>query len=168
MIGSRHMFSAEIPAAEISTSRRTRVGNASASSAPMKPPIELPTTTGFEMSNRSHRASITRANPWIEIRPDGICERPNPGRSGAITRCDGMNAGMFSSQFCHSPPRPCTNSSGSPGPPVSTTFTERPSTSSERVSDGQSTVIHVESSPSAYVSSGPERSRPFSIAPRSC
>ena len=44
------MFSAEIPAAEISTSFATRVGNASASSAPMNPPIELPTTTGDEIS----------------------------------------------------------------------------------------------------------------------
>ena len=86
MTGSRHMFSAEIPAAEIRTSLRSRVGNASASSAPMKPPIELPTTTGSEMSSRSHSASITRAKPWIEIRPEGISERPNPGRSGAITR----------------------------------------------------------------------------------
>ena len=30
-----------------------------------------------------------------------------------------MNAGMFSSQFCHSPPSPCRNSSGGPSPPVS-------------------------------------------------
>ena len=37
-----------------------------------------------------------------------------------------MNAGMFSSQFCHSPPSPCRNSSGGPSPPVSTTLTRRP------------------------------------------
>ena len=30
-----------------------------------------------------------------------------------------MNAGMFSSQFCHSPPSPCRSSSGGPSPPVS-------------------------------------------------
>ena len=78
MIGSRHMFSAEIPAAETSTSLRTRVGNASASSAPMNPPIELPTTTGDSSSSRVHSASITRAKPWIEIRPDGISEPPEP------------------------------------------------------------------------------------------
>ena len=76
--GSRHMFSAEIPAAEISTSLRTRVGKASASSAPMKPPIELPITTGSSISSRSHSASITRAKPWIEIRPEGISDAPNP------------------------------------------------------------------------------------------
>ena len=81
----------------------------------MNPPIELPTTTGDSRSPaRSHSASITRAKPWIEIRPDGISEPPKPGRSGAITRKRSMNAGMFSSQFCHSPPRPCRNSSGGP------------------------------------------------------
>ena len=106
------------------------------------------------MPSWSHSASITRAKPWIEIRPAGISERPNPGRSGAITRNAPMNAGMLSSQFCHSPPSPCRNSSGGPEPPVSITLTRRPSTISVRVSDGQSTVIHVESSPSAYVSSG--------------
>ena len=76
------MFSAEIPAAETSTSLRTRVGNASASSAPMKPPIELPTTTGFSISSASHSASITRAKPWIEIRPAGISERPEARQVG--------------------------------------------------------------------------------------
>ena len=149
MTGSRHMFSAEIPAAETSTSLRTRVGNASASSAPMNPPIELPTTTGDSISSTEHSESITRAKPWIEIRPDGISEPPKPGRSGAITRKRSMNAGMFSSQFCHSPPRPCRNSSGGPSPPVSIRFTRRPRTSSVLVSDGQSTVIQDESSPSA-------------------
>ncbi len=140
MIGSRHMFSAEIPAAEISTSLRTRVGNASASSAPMKPPIELPTTTGSTTPSRSHSASITRAKPWIEIRPDGISERPKPGRSGAITRWLPMKAGRFSSQFCHSPPSPWMNSSGGASPPLSIRFIRRPRISSDRVIPGQSTV----------------------------
>ena len=79
------MFSAEIPAAETSTSLRTRVGNASASSAPMKPPIELPTTTGDSTpSCRAAARRSTRAKPWIEIRPGGISDPPNPGRSGAM------------------------------------------------------------------------------------
>ena len=123
MIGSRHMCSAEMPAADTSTSWRTRVGKASASSAPTKPPIELPTTTGSTTPNRSHKASTTRAKPWIEIRPDGIGEPPNPGRSGATTRKDSMKCGMFSSQFCQRPPSPWMNSSAGPSPPVSTRLT---------------------------------------------
>ena len=54
----------------------------------MNPPIELPTTTGDSISSCEHSASITRAKPWIEIRPAGISEPPNPGRSGATTRND--------------------------------------------------------------------------------
>ena len=60
-----------------------------------------------------------------------------------------MNAGMFSSQFCHTPPSPCSHSSGGPSPPLSITLTARPSTSTRLVIDGQSTDIHVASSPSA-------------------
>ena len=60
-----------------------------------------------------------------------------------------MKAGMFSSQFCHNPPRPWMNSRGGPEPPVSTTLTRRPRIVTERVSDGQSIVVQVESSPSA-------------------
>ena len=61
-----------------------------------------------------------------------------------------MNGGMLSSQFCHVPDSPCTNTStGLPAPPVSTTLTSRPSTTSRFVSAGQSIDIHVESSPSA-------------------
>ena len=162
------MFSAEIPAAETSTSFDTRVGNASASSAPMNPPIELPTTTGDSISSCEHSASITRANPWIEIRPDGISEPPNPGRSGATTRKRSMNAGMFSSQFCHSPPSPWRNSSGRTVPTGVDHVDPPAQTISVRVSDGQSTDIHVESSPSAYVGSGDERSEgvgPGALAP---
>ena len=84
--GSRHLVSADMPAADTRTSLRTRVGKASVSSAPMKPPIELPTTTASSIPSRSHNASMTRAKPWIEIRPEGISEAPKPGRSGAITR----------------------------------------------------------------------------------
>jgi hypothetical protein len=51
---------------------------------------------------------------------------------------------------------------------VSTTLTVRPSTTTLRVIEGQSTCIQVASSPSAYVSSAPGLSSPFSIAPRSC
>ena len=61
-----------------------------------------------------------------------------------------MNAGMLSSQFCHAPPSPWTNTSAGPSPPVSTTLTSRPCTVTRRVIDGQSTAIHVASSPSAY------------------
>ena len=89
-----------------------------------------------------------------------------------MTRWEPMKAGMLSSQFCHAPPSPCTNTMagqvGGRSPPVSTTLTSRPSTVTRRVIDGQSTSIQVESSPSAYVSSGPGRSSPLSIAPRSC
>ena len=44
--GSRDRYSVDSPAADTSTSFLTRVGNETASSAPTKPPIELPTTTG--------------------------------------------------------------------------------------------------------------------------
>ena len=61
-----------------------------------------------------------------------------------------MNAGMLSSQFCHVPDSPWTNTSaGLPAPPVSTTLTSRPSTTTPLVIAGQSIDIHVESSPSA-------------------
>jgi hypothetical protein len=155
--GSFHSDSTDSPAAETSTRRRTRVGNASASSAPTKPPIELATTTGASTPRAPHSASTARARPWMEMRPAGISEPPNPGRSGAITRWEPMNAGMLSSQFCHAPPSPWTNSRGGPSPPVSTTFIRRPRTVTGRVIAGQSTVIHVASSPSAYVWSGPGR-----------
>ena len=46
--------------------------------------------------------------------------RAGPARSRGSAS---MNAGMFSSQFCHSPPSPCRNSSGGPSPPVSITLT---------------------------------------------
>ena len=52
-----------------------------------------------------------------------------------------MNAGMFSSQFCHSPPSPWRNSSGGPSPPLSITLIRRPRISSDRVIPGQSTVV---------------------------
>src|SRR3954471_3153493 len=167
-IGSRLRYSTDRPAAEIRTSLDTQVGNAIASSAPMKPPIELPTTIGASTSSAWHSASTTRANPWMEIRPAGISERPKPGRSGAITRCDPMNAGMLSSQFCHMPASPWMNRIGWFAPPVSTTLTRRPSTSTVRVSAGQSSCLQVESSPSAYVSSAPGRASACPAAALTC
>ena len=115
----------------------------------MNPPIELPTTTGDSTSSCVQSWSIARAKLWIEIRPAGISDPPNPGRSGASTRKRSMKAGMLSSQFCHSPPSPCRNSSGGLSPPVSIRLIRLPRTVSVRVSDGQSTEIQVESSPSA-------------------
>src|SRR3954469_23452838 len=79
-----------------------------------------------------------------------------------------MNAGMFSSQFCHTPPSPCRKSSGAPSPPVSTTFRRRPATTMARVSAGQSTLRHVESSPSAYSGSAPGRMNALPAKPRTC
>ena len=43
----------------------------------------------------------------------GIGDSPKPGRSSAITRRSCAARGMFSSQFCHWPPRPWTNTIGS-------------------------------------------------------
>src|SRR3954447_26859530 len=166
--GSFFMCSTESPAAETSTSRVTRVGNAIASSAPMKPPIELPTTTEPSTPSVRHSSSITRPYPWIDIRPDGISERPNPGRSGAMTRCVPMNAGMFSSQFCHTPPSPCRNRSGGRSPPVPPPFFPRPATTMLRVNAGQSTLRQVESSPSAYSGSAPGRTSALPAKPRTC
>ena len=86
----------------------------------------------------------------IEIFSRGIGDSPKPGRSGAITRWESMKAGMLSSQFCHVPDSPCTNTiAGLSAPPVSITLTSRPSTVTRRVIDGQSTDIQVASSPSA-------------------
>src|SRR3954454_15123826 len=167
-IGWRLRCSTDRPAADTSTSRLTRVGDASASSAPMNPPIELPTTTGPSTPSSPHSASMTRAKPWMEIRPAGISERPKPGRSGAITRWVRISAGMFSSQFCHSPPSPWMNRMGWSPPPVSITLTRRPSTSTVRVNAGQSTSIQVESSPSAYVSSAPGRTSACPAAALTC
>jgi hypothetical protein len=127
----------------------TRVGKETASSAPTKPPIELPITTGLSMSIRSHTRSTVFAKLRIEISPTGSSDWPKPGRSTATQRCVLMKAGMFSSQFCQIPPSPWTHSSGGPSPPLSTTLTSRPSTSTRRVMAGQSTFIHVLSSPSA-------------------
>ena len=51
----------ERPAAETSTRRSTRCGKAIASSAPMKPPIELPTTAAAAISSWSRSPSSMRA-----------------------------------------------------------------------------------------------------------
>src|SRR5690349_11457874 len=75
---------------------------------------------------------------------------------------------MFSSQFCHRPPSPCRNTSGGPSPPVSITLTSRPRIFSVRVSPGQSTDSQVESSPSAYFSSGRARTSTLAGSDRTC
>jgi hypothetical protein len=147
--GSALTYSVDSPAAETSTSLSTRVGNESASSAPTKPPIELPITTGQSMPSCSQTASAVLAKPRIEMSSRGISDSPKPGRSNVTQRCVRMKTGMFSSQFCQTPPSPCRNSSGGPEPPLSITCTRRPSTSIERDIDGQSTFIHAWSSPSA-------------------
>ena len=59
--GLRAISSVERPAADTSTSRSTRVSNDSASSAPMKPPIELPTTDTHSTPSASHIASTVFA-----------------------------------------------------------------------------------------------------------
>jgi hypothetical protein len=127
----------------------TRVGNETASSAPTKPPIELPITTGQSMPSRSHNASVTAAKRGIDRSQSGIADSPKPGRSNATQRCDPMKAGIVISQFCQTPPSPWTNSSGGPSPPVSTTCSSVPSTSTRLDSAGQSTSIQDRSSPAA-------------------
>ena len=56
---------------------------------------------------------------------------------------------MLSSQFCHVPDSPCTNSIAGPDPPESITLTSRPSMTTRRVIATQSTLIQVASSASA-------------------
>ena len=124
--GVRATHSVDSPAADTRTSRSTRVSNESASSAPMKPPIELPTTDTLSTPSASHIASTVLAYPRIEIGSAGISEAPKPGRSSARQRCVLMNAVMLSRKTCHFELRPCRNSSGGPLPPVSSTFTRRP------------------------------------------
>ena len=126
--GSRARYSVDSPAADTSTSLATRVGNETASSAPTKPPIELPITTGLSSPSWSQTLSTVPAKPGIEISPAGISDWPKPGMSIATQRWVPMKAGMFSSQFCHTPPSPWSHSSGGPSPPVSITLTSRPST----------------------------------------
>jgi hypothetical protein len=147
--GSALTYSVERPAAETSTSLSTRVGNDSASSAPTKPPIELPITTGQSIPSIEQTASAVLANPGIEMSSRGFSDSPKPGRSNATQRCVCLKCAMFSSQFCQTPPRPCRNSSGGFAPPVSTTCTIRPSISRSRDRLGQSISIHDRSSPSA-------------------
>ena len=118
-----------MPAAETSTSRSTRVGKASASSAPTNPPIELPTTATRSTPSASHIASTVLAYPWIEIGSAGMSEPPKPGRSSARQRWVSLKAGMFSSQLCQFELQPWMKSSGVPPPatgPVSSTLTRRP------------------------------------------
>ena len=146
--GSRATYSVDRPAAETRTSFSTRVGNATASSAPTKPPIELPTTTGQSSPSSAHSRSVVRANAGIDS-SGASSDCPKPGRSNATTRCVSMNAGRLSSQFCQIPPRPWMNSSGGLSPPLSTTWTLWPSMTTSLDSDGQSMLIHVLSSPSA-------------------
>ena len=74
------------PSRYTSTSFETRVGKASAISAPMNPPMDFPTTIGDSLQMRTERIDHPRRSSWIEILPLGISERPNPGRSGATTR----------------------------------------------------------------------------------
>ena len=57
----RGSCSVERPAADTSTSRSTRVPDSSASSPPMNPPIELPTTLTRSTPSASHIASTVRA-----------------------------------------------------------------------------------------------------------
>ncbi len=60
-VGPRRISSIDRPAADTSTSRWTRVGKASASSAPMKPPIELPITDVVSIPSSWHSASTVWA-----------------------------------------------------------------------------------------------------------
>ena len=78
---------------------------------------------------------------------------------------------MVSSQLCQFELQPWMKTSGVPPPstgPVSSTLTRRPSSSTGRCSASQFTSIQVASSPSAYVASGPGRSRPLRTAAASC
>jgi hypothetical protein len=141
-------YSVERPAAATSTSFETRVGKRTASSAPTKPPIELPITTGSSIPISAHSLSTTRAKPGIEA-SSGASDSPKPGRSTAMQRCVRMKTGRLSSQFCQIPPRPWMKTSGGPSPPVSMKPTDRPSIVVRRVRAGQSTCIQELSSPSA-------------------
>jgi hypothetical protein len=119
------------PAALTSASRSTRSGNAIASSAPMNPPIELPTTAALDMRSVDMSSSTNRAYPAIVMFLAGISEPPKPGRSNATTRWSRANTGSCSSQFCHDPDSPWTNTIGGPDP-SSITFTRRPPTTIQR------------------------------------
>ena len=46
----------------------------------------------------------------------GIGLAPNPGRSRAMTLWSRAKAGICSSQFCHAPESPWTNTIGGPSP----------------------------------------------------
>ena len=74
--------SIESPAAATSTSRSTRVGNESASSAATKPPIELPTTTAVSTPSASQQRVEDPRVARIEIFSRGIGDSPKPGQVG--------------------------------------------------------------------------------------
>ena len=104
-VRSSRWYSIVRPAALTSTRRSTRAGNWIASSAPMKPPIELPTTEAAPtraLEQRVDDARVARDGDLLE----GIGESPKPGRSIAITRWSATKAGMFSSQFTQLPASP--------------------------------------------------------------
>ena len=113
----------EMPAADTSTSWETRSGNWIATSAAMYPPIELPTRSTFPSSSLLASSFTHRPYRVIVIfsSSSGSGVSPKPGRSMATTRRFCASRGRFSSQFCHWPPSPCTNTTGSRSPdPMST------------------------------------------------
>ena len=108
------MFSADSPAAETSTSlrdpRRERQRQLGADEAAHR-------VADHDRATRSRAASQQRvddARVALDRDPPRAASPTRRSRAGRArcTRCVSMNAGMLSSQFCHSPPSPCRNSSG--------------------------------------------------------
>ncbi len=91
-------------------------GCSMASFAEIWPPIELPMSVAVSMPSLwSSAMSTSQYRPMVSS--DGsIGERPNPGRSRAITRCWRASWGMFSSQFIQLPESPCTITIAGPAP----------------------------------------------------
>ena len=126
------------------------MGNETASSAPTKPPIELPITTGLSIPELRRRpCRPCAAKPGIEISSSGIGDWPKPGMSIATQRWVPMNAGMFSSQFCQNAAEAVEPQQRRPVAAGVDHAHLAPATSSRLVIAGQSTVIQVASSPSA-------------------
>ena len=113
---ARVAVGADARPARSSTRRSTRCGKAIASSAEMKPPIELPTTAAASIpsSSSSCRAGA-RSRRSRSARGASASGRSRAGRARSR---DGRraNTGSCSSQFGQEPDRPCTNTSGGPAP----------------------------------------------------
>ena len=108
-----------MPAASTSTRRSTRSGWRIATSAAMKPPIELPTiATSLEAERIAEVVEMRRVAGDRDRLAGHLASGRSPaGRARSRGSPRRAVAGRFSSQFCQQPPRPWTKTTArSPSP----------------------------------------------------